>query len=194
MRLKRILLPALCLVGVILIGTAAVHAQGSDGFFGLNTAAGGTGLPKDELVKTVGRLIQEVLSYLGVLFLILMLYSGFLYMTAQGDPKKIDTAVGIIRGAVIGLVIIAASYALAAFVINAVSGANSGPTAVDPNAPTPITVDTSECTVRTCSTASDCSIPGNYCYTGTCECFGEGDPNVGTTAQPCSIGMCGQAI
>lgn len=190
MRLKRILLPALCLVGVSLLALSVVHAQ----TFGLEAAAPASLKGNKDLLATIGRLIQTVLSYLGVLFLILMLYSGFLYMTAQGDSKKIESAIGIIKGAVIGLVIIAASYALAAFIINAVSGANSGPTASDPNAPTPVTVDTSECTVRTCSTASDCSIPGNYCYTGTCECFGEGDPNVGTTAQPCSIGMCGQAI
>lgn len=190
MRLKRILLPALCLVGVSLIALSVAHAQN----FGLEAAAPASLKGNKDLLATIGRLIQTVLSYLGVLFLILMLYSGFLYMTARGDSKKIDSAVGIIKGAVTGLVIIAASYALTAFVINAVSGVGSGPSASSPNDPTPVTVDTSECTTRTCSTASDCTIPGNYCYTGTCECFGEGDPDIGTSARPCSIGMCGQAM
>lgn len=192
MRLKRILLPALSLVGIALVGLPLAYAADK---FGLDAAACSAGLCKNkDLLATVGKLIQTILSYLGVLFLILMLYSGFLYMTAQGDAKKIESAVGIIKGAIIGLIIIAASYALTAFVINAVAGTNAPPSATDPNAPTPITVDTGECTALTCSTASDCSIPGNYCYTGTCECFGEGDPDIGTTARPCSIGMCGEAI
>lgn len=192
MRLKRILLPALSLVGIALAGLPLAYAADK---FGLDAAACSAGLCKNkDLLATVGKLIQTILSYLGVLFLILMLYSGFLYMTARGDAKKVESAVGIIKGAVIGLLIIAASYALTAFVINAVAGANTTPSAADPNASTPVTVDTNECTPLSCETASDCSIPGNYCYTGTCECFGAGDPPTGTSAQPCSIGMCGEAM
>lgn len=190
MRLKRILLPALCLLAVVLVALPAVHAQS----FGLDAAAPSSLKGNKDLLATIGRLIQTVLSYLGVLFLILMLYSGFLYMTARGDDKKIDTAKKIISGAVTGLIIIAASYALTAFVINAVAGSASGSgSASDPNGPTPITVDTNECTTRTCTTASDCSVPGNLCYTGTCECLGEGDPSIGSAAQPCSFGLCGEA-
>ncbi len=188
MRLKRILLPALCLVAVVLVALPIVHAQS----FGLDAAAPSSLKGNKDLLATVGRLIQTVLSYLGVLFLILMLYSGFLYMTARGDEKKITSAKGIIIGAVTGLIIIAASYALTAFVINAVAGSTSN-AASDPNAPTSIPVDTNECTNRTCTTASDCNVPGNYCYTGTCECIGEGDPSIGSAAQPCSFGLCGEA-
>ncbi|WKZ28797.1 MAG: pilin [Patescibacteria group bacterium] len=188
MRLKRILLPALCLVAVMLVALPDVYAQ-----FGLDAAAPSSLKGNKDLLATIGRLIQTVLSYLGVLFLILMLYSGFLYMTARGDDKKIDTAKKIISGAVTGLIIIAASYALTAFVINAVAGTASSGSASDPNGPTPITVDTNECTTRTCTTASDCSVPGNYCYTGTCECLGEGDPSIGSEAQPCSFGLCAEA-
>ncbi len=131
MRLKRVLLPALCLVGAALVALPIVHAAGS---FGLDEAAAGTGLKKTEILATIGSLIKTVLSYLGVLFLILMLYAGFLYMTAQGDSKKTESALGIIKSAVIGLVIIAASYALTAFVINAVTEVGSGQEAGAPSA------------------------------------------------------------
>ncbi len=122
MRLKRILLPALCLVGVALIALPAVHAQGN---FGLDAAAPSALKVNKDLLKTIGKLIQTVLSYLGVLFLILMLYAGFLYMTAQGDDKKVGTAVGIIKNAIIGLAIIGASYGLTSFVLSAVAGSNA---------------------------------------------------------------------
>jgi hypothetical protein len=54
------------------------------------------------------------------------MYGGFLWMTAGGDMGKVKEATAIIRNAVIGLVIIAASYAIANFVITQIATATSG--------------------------------------------------------------------
>ncbi len=165
MRLKRILIPAFCLAGTALIVLPLVHAAGG-GNFGLDTAATGAGLKNPNLPVFIGGLIQKILSYLGILFLILMLYAGFLYMTAQGDDKKIGQAKSIIGGAVIGLVIIAASYALTSFVLSAVSGttgaSNTGNTSNTSNTQT--TTPGSVPAGGACTSGADCQ--------GLLECTG----------------------
>lgn len=133
MRLKRILLPALCLAGTALIALPLVHAAG--GNFGLDTAAGSAGLKKTDLLITAGNLIKTLLSYLGILFLLLTLYAGFLYMTAQGDEKKVKKATDIIKSAVTGLIIVAASYTLTSFVLGTVTNSVAPPDAGPVNSP-----------------------------------------------------------
>lgn len=76
-----------------------------------------------DLVTVIGRIIYIFLGLLGVVLLVLLLYAGFLWMTSAGEADKIDTAKKIIRNAIIGLIIIASSWAITAFVINALSGA-----------------------------------------------------------------------
>lgn len=65
----------------------------------------------------VGRIVNVVLGFLGVVFLVLLLYAGFTWMTAQGDSKKVDTAKNIITQAIIGLVVIVAGFAISNFVL-----------------------------------------------------------------------------
>ncbi len=71
------------------------------------------------LDSIVGNLINTVLSLLGVLFLILMLYGGFLWMTAAGDESKITKAKNLITAAVIGTILVVSAYAISVFVIKA---------------------------------------------------------------------------
>ena len=81
--------------------------------------------------KTIGRLVaslvQIVLSLLGIIFFILMVYAGYNWMTAAGDEKKIEKAQHTLRTAVIGLIIIVLAYAFTWFVFAQLDSAmNSG--------------------------------------------------------------------
>src|SRR3989339_265963 len=58
------------------------------------------------------RLIAPAFSLVGVIFFALMVYAGFLWMTARGDSKQVQTAKDILRNAIIGIIIVLASYAL----------------------------------------------------------------------------------
>lgn len=80
--------------------------------------AAGFSEPKS-IASIVGSIIASALSFLGVLFLILIIYGGFIYMTAGGSETKVQFAKKIIVNAFIGLVIILASYAITYFVIEA---------------------------------------------------------------------------
>lgn len=73
-------------------------------------------------------LINAALSLLGVIFIIMIILAGFKWMTAQGDPKKVEEARDNIKNAVMGLVVVLAAYAITKFVFDALinGGANGG--------------------------------------------------------------------
>jgi len=73
----------------------------------------------DSFIQTrVGTLIGTALSFVGVIFLILIIYAGILWMTASGNEKKVEKAREMIVESIIGLVIVSLAYALVYFITN----------------------------------------------------------------------------
>jgi hypothetical protein len=66
----------------------------------------------------IGQIIQGVLGFLGIIFVILIIYAGFVLMTAGGDATKVTKAKGIISRAILGLVVVMLSYAISFYVIS----------------------------------------------------------------------------
>ncbi len=83
----------------------------------LDSVAGAAGVQKSDLPTTIGKLINVGLTFLGIIFLVLILYAGFLWMTAGGEPEAVDKAKALLSQAVIGLIIIVTAYSLSSFVI-----------------------------------------------------------------------------
>ena len=79
-------------------------------------AAGITG--ETDLPTIIGRIINIFLGFLGVVFLVLLIYAGYLWMTSGGDATKVQQAQNTIRNAVIGLIIIASAWAITAFIFS----------------------------------------------------------------------------
>ena len=93
---------------------------------GLDAAAAGYGPQASsagDLPTIVGRIVSILLSFSGVLLLGLLLYGGFLWMTAGGDKTKVEKATSTIKNAIIGLVIIGAAYSITNFVLEQLTGA-----------------------------------------------------------------------
>jgi heme/copper-type cytochrome/quinol oxidase subunit 2 len=121
MRMFKNLFIALALVALPLGASriTAVHAASlDDAASNLSTTNEETGLAEQDLTTTIGSLIGVLLSVLGVIFLLLTIYAGFTYMTAQGDPKKVDKAKDILITSVVGLIILMSAYAISTFVID----------------------------------------------------------------------------
>ncbi len=78
----------------------------------------GFGTTVRTLPDIIGNIVNIVLSFLGVLLLVYLIYAGFLWMTSGGDSKKADSAKSYIQNAIIGLIIILASFAISNFVIS----------------------------------------------------------------------------
>lgn len=68
------------------------------------------------LPLTVAKMANTVISIMGIIFLALTVYAGFLYMTSQGNEQTTDKAKKILTGAVIGLAIMLMSYSITKFV------------------------------------------------------------------------------
>ena len=122
MRMFKNLLIALALValpfGAARI-TAPVQAASLDDITtNLSDTNEETGLAEQDLTTTIGSLIGVLLSILGVIFLLLIIFAGWTWMTAQGDSKKVDKAKDILITSVVGLVILMSAYAISNFVID----------------------------------------------------------------------------
>jgi len=74
----------------------------------------------------IGRIIQIALSFLGAIAIVIIMYAGFLWMSSDGDEEKISQAQKILKNAVIGLVIILASWGITTFILSRLSAAIGG--------------------------------------------------------------------
>ncbi|MFH1890884.1 MAG: hypothetical protein ABIJ91_04980 [Candidatus Kuenenbacteria bacterium] len=75
---------------------------------------------KKSFPEMAGTIIYYILGLLGVIFLVLIIFSGIMWMTAGGNEETVTKARGIIKGAIIGAIIILGSYALTYFVVDQV--------------------------------------------------------------------------
>ena len=76
-----------------------------------------TGLGTQDLREGIMRIINVLLSFLGIIAIVIMLWGGFVWLTSGGSEEKVGQAKKIITAGIIGLVIIFISYAIATFVI-----------------------------------------------------------------------------
>lgn len=113
-------------VTALLLGFPIVAlGQFTDGLTDVATGTGGGYNTSSNLAGTIGLLIQAFLGILGVIFLGLTLYAGFLWMTAAGDDGKVKQAKETLVRAVIGMVIVLAAYSITFFVLGYVAAATS---------------------------------------------------------------------
>lgn len=73
---------------------------------------------KTSAAGIAGTVVQAFLSLLGVIFLILIIYAGYTWMTAYGDESKVDKAKNTLRTSIIGLVIVLAAYSIYIFIFS----------------------------------------------------------------------------
>jgi cbb3-type cytochrome oxidase subunit 3 len=71
----------------------------------------------DSIDSSLNSIIAVILSFLGVIFLVLMIYGGITWMIARGNEKEVEEAKKIIIRSVFGLIIVSAAYALTYFVL-----------------------------------------------------------------------------
>ncbi|PJE75928.1 hypothetical protein COV04_02110 [Candidatus Uhrbacteria bacterium CG10_big_fil_rev_8_21_14_0_10_48_11] len=70
------------------------------------------------LIIRVSRIIRVALTLLAIIFVVLMIYAGALWMTARGNQDRVEQAQQTLRNALIGLIIIAASYAATDYLVS----------------------------------------------------------------------------
>lgn len=76
-----------------------------------------SGTSETTFAETIGIVIKAALSLVGAIFLALMVYAGFLWMTARGEEEPIIKAKKIITASIIGIVIVVGAYSLTDYII-----------------------------------------------------------------------------
>ena len=83
--------------------------------------------------ETVIEIINYLLSFLGLVLVIVVIYAGVLMIFSGGDDENVTKGRKMLLYAVIGLIIIFLSYAIVSFLANITSGGGANPT----NSPRP---------------------------------------------------------
>lgn len=117
-KIKQILLSVFSL-GILFFGTSvsAVNLGIDDYLKPAQEKAGYANATETTLAETIGKIVQILLSFVGIIFLILMVYAGYLWMTARGESEQVETAKKIITASLIGIVITLGAFSITAFVV-----------------------------------------------------------------------------
>lgn len=70
----------------------------------------------------LARILNAVYMWSAIIATIVLVVAGYLFTTARGDPSQMKRSKDAIRGAVVGLVIVAIAFVITRFVIGGVQG------------------------------------------------------------------------
>lgn len=113
--LKKFGLPFLAFLASFLLVNIALAAANPD--VGIDQIGGGINLGATSPLVVAVRIIQFILSLLGIISVSLFIYAGFLWMTSGGSEEKIATAKKTILNASIGIVIILSAWGIVTFIL-----------------------------------------------------------------------------
>lgn len=104
------------------ISGGAVVTAGAGGFDALAQGSpwGIIGSSDHSLPARLGALVMVAMQFLGVIALVIIVYAGFLWMTA-GDSDRVGKAKKWLLNGVIGLIIITSAYAIASFAVSSLT-------------------------------------------------------------------------
>jgi len=100
---------AVLVVPTVALAQVNLNYSNPSGTFNLGSA---------NLEDTVIKIVQWVLTLLGLIAVIMILYGGFTWLTAGGNEEKVATAKKIISAAIIGLIIVLLAWAIVTFVVD----------------------------------------------------------------------------
>ncbi len=119
------------LFGICLAAGAffAIPAQAESIDIGQNILSDWLNLPEKDPRLIVAELINVFVGFLSLIFVILILHAGFLFMISGGDKEKTDRAKRSIGNALIGLILVLSAWTITTFsidtIINALTAGSS---------------------------------------------------------------------
>ena len=69
------------------------------------------------IYQIIGFIVNIVLSFTGVIFLVLVIAGGFMWMTASGNDEKVKKGRDLVLQSIIGLTIVLVAFLLTNFVV-----------------------------------------------------------------------------
>lgn len=89
---------------------------------------GESGLSEFSLGAIIAIIIKAALGLLGIIFLVIIIFAGYRWMTSSGNEEEVKKAQEAIKRAIIGLIIVLMAYSITFFVFKQLpfSGSGSG--------------------------------------------------------------------
>jgi hypothetical protein len=84
---------------------------------------GGDNARLPSLESSLGQFISSILVLIGTVTFALIVYAGGLWVTAAGNEEKVDQAKRILKGSVLGLLVIFTAFVLVQFALTALQSA-----------------------------------------------------------------------
>jgi hypothetical protein len=84
-----------------------------------------TGLGDKDPREMIASLLNIALGFLGIISLLIIMLAGLKWMLSMGNEDKTSEAKRMLSGGIIGLIIIAGSFGLARFIIEAIYNATN---------------------------------------------------------------------
>ncbi len=75
----------------------------------------------DQPEKFIGKIIVMIISFVGIIFLVLTVYAGYLWMTAGGNKEQVTKAQELLVNGIIGVIIVLAAYIISYYIIGRLS-------------------------------------------------------------------------
>lgn len=116
--MKKKLLTVFVSLGLLSLAITPALAGLNFGLGDVNNAATQAGFTQTDLGVMVGKIVQAVLSMLGLIALILVIVAGFQWMTSGGNEEKISGAKKLMSAGIIGLVIVLIAWAATTYVLS----------------------------------------------------------------------------
>lgn len=85
------------------------------------------GLGTNDLQTTVVNIVRIVLGLLGIVGVVMLIYGGYVWLTASGNDEAVDKGKNVIRAAITGLIVILLSWSIVTYVITTSGAATSTP-------------------------------------------------------------------
>jgi len=116
---------AFLLVPVLSIPAHAQLGMNYAGNFGLKEA------PTDDPRQMAVDVVKYLMTFLGIIAVVVILLGGFKWMTAAGNEDKVAEAKQLLIAGIIGLIIVVSAFAIVQFVVKVTNNSLTTPEVLD---------------------------------------------------------------
>lgn len=109
---------SLFLLAIFNVQAAKAANNLDDAFKVADSVASTSGYQATDLNTLLGNGIMAILSLIGVVFMVFIIYAGFTWMTAAGNEERTSRSKETLKQSVIGLIVVLCAYAITYFLIN----------------------------------------------------------------------------
>ena len=120
--MKKVLITFVFILVAVFLSVGVVYAGAQqaalDGLASANTQAS---MSEGDPSQTIGGAISVLLGILGLMFLIITVYAGVMWMTASGNTESVEKARRMLIEGVVGLILTLSAYAFTAYVVGQIT-------------------------------------------------------------------------